>query len=309
MLRNAFRPRWLALLVLVLLAATGMSLLGQWQLDRARQQSAQAQRRAESAAAKRPAVPIESLFRARQSFPGAAAGRSVTLSGRWDGDRQLLVPDREQDGRIGFWLLTPMVLADGSAVPVVRGWVARSDDPAAAPPSAQASASPSAPAGPATSAQVRVTGALHPADPPSERTPGQGSGLPSGQLGSVSVVDLLDLWPYPLYTGYVIEAAQQAPATVPAPVPAQLPPPDPGLAWRNLSYALQWWLFAAFGLFFWYRLVRDDHLGRLAPPPAATTPARGPDADPADPGPAGPSPADRDPGQVPVGGVGEDDRS
>ena len=142
------------------------------------------------------------------------------------------------------------------------------------------------PARPATSAQVRVTGALHPADPPSERTPGQGSGLPSGQLGSVSVVDLLDLWPYPLYTGYVIEAAQQAPATVPAPVPAQLPPPDPGLAWRNLSYALQWWLFAAFGLFFWYRLVRDDH--RCRPP-----------------GVVGTTPEGTRP--VPAGRIGEDD--
>jgi hypothetical protein len=44
-----------------------------------------------------------------------------------------------------------------------------------------------------------------------------------------------------------------------------VPPPEPGtgLAWRNLSYALQWWAFALFGLFFWWRLVRDDHHGRL----------------------------------------------
>jgi DNA-binding transcriptional regulator of glucitol operon len=26
---------------------------------------------------------------------------------------------------------------------------------------------------------------------------------------------------------------------------------------QNFGYSIQWWLFAAFGLFFWWRLVRD----------------------------------------------------
>ena len=255
MLRTAFRPRWLALLVLVLLAATGMSLLGQWQLDRARSQSGTAQREAERARAARAPVELASVLAARQTFPAAAAGRSVLVTGRWDGARQVLVPDRAQDGRTGFWLLTPLRRDDGSGVPVVRGWVPTADDPAVAPPSG--------------SGPVQLTGTLHPAEPPADREPGQGTGLPTGQLRAVSVVDLLDRWPYPLITGYLLLTGQQPPGAGPAPAPAQLPAGEPGLALRNLSYALQWWLFAAFGLFFWYRLVRDDHHRR---PPGAVRP-------------------------------------
>jgi hypothetical protein len=134
---------------------------------------------------------------------------------------------------------------------------------------------------------VTVTGALRPSDAPADRAPGEGFGVPPGQLPNVAVVDLLDLWPYPLYTGYLMQTGQQ-PAAVPALTPARLPPPEAGLAWRNVSYALQWWLFAGFGLFFWYRLVRDDHLGRFQPSPSRPEPT---------------------PAAVPAGRVGEDDRS
>ena len=38
MLRTALKPRWLALLAVVLVAAAVMARLGEWQLDRARDQ-------------------------------------------------------------------------------------------------------------------------------------------------------------------------------------------------------------------------------------------------------------------------------
>ena len=38
MLRTALKPRWLALLVVVLVAAAVMARLGEWQLGRAREQ-------------------------------------------------------------------------------------------------------------------------------------------------------------------------------------------------------------------------------------------------------------------------------
>ena len=49
------------------------------------------------------------------------------------------------------------------------------------------------------------------------------------------------------------------------------------LAWQNLSYALQWWVFSLFGLFFWYRLVRDDARGELRRPDHADPAGAGPD--------------------------------
>jgi cytochrome oxidase assembly protein ShyY1 len=253
-LRTACRPRWLALLVVVLAAATGMSLLGQWQLDRARERGriAEAQREARQA---RP-VPLAEMLTARQPFPVKALGRRVVAQGAWDAGAQLLVAGRTLDGRSGLWVLTPLRLADGSAVPVVRGWVAAASDLAAAPPAA--------------GVPVGVTGVLQPSEPPLDLAPGESSGLPAGQVARVDVTDLVNRWPYPLLTGFLVLQSEQPAPSGPVPAPVTVQPPKAGLALRNLSYAVQWWLFAGFGLFLWWRLVRDDHLERH--PPAAATP-------------------------------------
>ena len=41
-----------------------------------------------------------------------------------------------------------------------------------------------------------------------------------------------------------------------------MPPPSlvgSGLSWRNAAYALQWWVFALFAGYMWWRMVRDDY--------------------------------------------------
>ncbi len=45
---------------------------------------------------------------------------------------------------------------------------------------------------------------------------------------------------------------------------------------QNFGYALQWWLFSAFALFFWSRLLRDAARrgGVLAVPPREAAPAQ-----------------------------------
>jgi cytochrome oxidase assembly protein ShyY1 len=251
--RTALRPRWLALLAVVLLAATGMARLGQWQLQRAHDLGG-AQ---EHARAGRAPVPLTSLLTPQHAFAPQAADRRVEVSGRWDPAGQLLVAGRLQHGASGWWVLTPLVLDGGAAVPVVRGWTA---SPSAVP----------VPAGGPSSAEVRVTGLLLPGEDAVDRAPGQASGLPAGQLDRVDPAELVQRWSYPIYTGFVVAAggtAGLAEVTVDT---------SGGLALQNLSYAVQWWLFAAFGLFFWWRLVRDDHRGVLSPagpaPPAAATP-------------------------------------
>src|SRR4051794_29528643 len=89
-----------------------MAALGNWQLQRARENARQDTVRADAG---RPAVPLTSLLRPRQSFTNAVADRPVTATGRWDGAHQLLVADRLLAGRRGWWVLTPLRLADGSA--------------------------------------------------------------------------------------------------------------------------------------------------------------------------------------------------
>jgi cytochrome oxidase assembly protein ShyY1 len=265
-LRTALKPRWLALLAVVLVVAAGMARLGQWQWDRAHDNAA---KNVEKRVTADP-VNLDQVLRPRTTFTGAAADRPVVVMGRYDVAGQRLVPQRRLDGRTGFWVLTPLVTLDGNAIGVVRGWVATADDPAAQP--------DAVPAG-----LLALDGVLRPAEPPAERAPGQGSGLPPGQLDRIDMTQLITAWTWPLYTGYLVltgysnsnsSAGTQVTLVPPATPSLELVPPavtgGGGLDLRNLSYAVQWFVFAGFGIFMWWRLVRDDHLGVL----------RGPDPDP-----------------------------
>jgi cytochrome oxidase assembly protein ShyY1 len=246
--RTALRPRWLALLAVVIIAAAVMARLGEWQLDRARQKGEQDRIRT---AQEQPPVALSSLLAPRTAFPASAADRRVSVQGEWDGSRQLLVPGRRLGDATGLWVLTPLRLPDGSGVPVVRGWV---------PDARSAAADPKA----LPSGGVSVTGVLQPAEDVTDLQPGEAAGVPAGQVALAAAPLLVQHWPYPLVTGYVVQtAASPNPATAPALVPPSTS--TGGLALQNLSYALQWWLFSAFGLFFWWRIVRDDHRGRLRP--------------------------------------------
>ena len=249
MLRTALKPRWLALLAVVLVVAAGMARLGQWQWDRAHDNAAKNVEQRVTAAP----VPLDSVLQPRKTFTGAAADRPVEVTGTFDAAGQRLVAQRRLGGRTGFWVLTPLVTPQGNAIGVVRGWVGAPSDQAAQP--------AAVPAG-----TVRVDGVLRPAEPPAERTPGQGSGLPAGQLDRVDLTQLITVWDRPLYTGYVVLTGYDPAPAAAAPSPRLVPPAvtgGGGLDLRNLSYAVQWFVFAGFGIFMWWRLVRDDHLGVL----------------------------------------------
>ena len=293
MLRTALKPRWLAVLVLVLVAASIMARLGQWQLDRARQNGAEQQRHEQA----RTPVALATVMQARQTFPGELGGRPVTIDGTWDAAHQLLVADRRQTttgggdtaGAHGLWVLTPLRLTDGSAVPVVRGWVAQAGAPATAP-----SAVPTG--------TVHVTGILMPSEPPDEKASLTGPALPAGQIDQVDVTQLIKVWPYPLYTGFLLLSAQDpAPSGVPTQLVA-LQAGDSSLAFQNLSYAVQWFLFAAFGCYLWWRLVREDQRGTLGrgkgPGPGSSGPP-----EPGEPG----EPGGGDPARSTSEQVGDDE--
>jgi surfeit locus 1 family protein len=49
--------------------------------------------------------------------------------------------------------------------------------------------------------------------------------------------------------------------------PPNLPGADASTALRNLLYALQWWVFAAFVVFMWWRWLAEDVLSRREPEP------------------------------------------
>jgi cytochrome oxidase assembly protein ShyY1 len=237
-------PRWLGLHALTVVLVLLMAWLGWWQLGRAQYRPEPGQSGGSAQADQAPA-PLGELTAPRRSLPVAAVGRLATATGTYDADRQLLVVSREQAGRSGFWLLTPLRQANGAALPVVRGWVADAGDPAVAAPSGH----------------VTVTGRLQPSEPPGPPE----IELPAGQIRTVTTAELVSALPYPLYDGYLLLAAQSPPtAAALTPAPVAPPPPPVRLNLRNFAYALQWWAFALFTVFLWGRLLRDRRRDILA---------------------------------------------
>ena len=64
--------------------------------------------------------------------------RPVAVAGAFDASRQIFVDNRIEEGRAGYHVVTPLLLADGRAVLVDRGWIAagesRAQLPMATPP-------------------------------------------------------------------------------------------------------------------------------------------------------------------------------
>jgi surfeit locus 1 family protein len=232
-LRTALRPRFLALLAVALLLASAFAWLGDWQLGRAREE---AERRVVEDARAAGVTPLTDLLRPAQPLTGDVVRRRVSAAGRLDSGRVLRVPGRELDGEDGAWLLAPMQVAgtDGT-LPVVLGWLP------------EGSPVPDLPAG-----DVDVVGRLEQSEPPAGIAPADVAR--TAEVPAVSSADLVNVWEPPLYTAY-LALTNPPPAAPLEPVPESSP--ESGLALQNLSYALQWWVFAAFAVFFWWRLVRD----------------------------------------------------
>ena len=116
--------RWVVL-VAALLTAALTARLGIWQLDRADQKI-----RALEALRSRAALPpLPAAELARDAAAAAAqSNRLIELQGQWIAERTIYLENRQMDDRPGFYAFTPLLLDDGSAVLVQRGWLPR--DPA-----------------------------------------------------------------------------------------------------------------------------------------------------------------------------------
>jgi len=278
--RTALTPRWFGLLVLALAIAAVMSVMGVWQLEVYQSKTA-------AATAKRAQgdpVALQSLFSIDEGLPAKAVGRRVTVSGTWGpASDQLFITDRRQGSEDGLWVVTPLLLTDSSspgsptagashpgAVMVVRGWVSSVSDPAAR-----------APSGP-----VELSGAVA----ASEAQDSSGDAANGRVLQSLRIPTIVHMVDYRIYDAFVVQASIDsgtAPQPAPAVVPAPAPPTDhAGL--RNVAYAFQWWIFAAFTLWMWTRMIQDT---RRPDSPDDTDPS---EPDPASPDPTSPDAASRD---------------
>ena len=265
MYRFLLTPRWLAVSVLTLLAVAFCVFMGSWQLSRFewRVDQHKSAKHDQSRTAAQPPVPLARVLPGiRAQVSGDDFGRQVSATGTYDAGHQLLVPDRTLDGRDGFYVLTPLRVAGGAALPVVRGWL-----PGDASAAAGSGSVPAAPTG-----QVTVVGAVQ--YPETSQSGGvTTSALPQGQLGMISAASLVNLLPYPVYSGWITAAHPMAPLKAVPPAAA----PNSGLdlkAFQNLGYTGQWFVFAGFVVFMWFRFARREAEARadaalgLVPRPA-----------------------------------------
>lgn len=236
MIRTALRPAWLALLALLVAVVVGFVQLGLWQISIS--QNAGAQERAAEQAA-RPTRALTEVTAPHQAFPADGAGAPVSVSGAYVSDLQFLVPDRLLDGQEGYWVVTPLRTEAGGSgqalLPVMRGFVA---DPALA--------------DRPTGAPVHLEGTLAPSEPPTGRA------APAGQRTAIDTADLANAWSEPIYNGFIF-LTDEAPALT-SPDLTRVPPPvfgESDIIWRNLGYGLQWFVFAVFACYMYYRFLRE----------------------------------------------------
>ncbi|HEX7040899.1 MAG TPA: SURF1 family protein [Trueperaceae bacterium] len=236
------RPRWLAGHLLALALVVLFVNLGLWQLRRLEQRRAHVAQVVERMGL--PPAPIGQVLAEGGELPEY---RAVTAVGEFDSSEEVLLRGRTRDGQPGFHVLTPLVLSRaglaGSAVLVERGWVPYAMDRvpvAEAPP----------PAG-----KVTVTGRLR--RPTGGRAGSFGPRDPAeGELVQAYYVDVERLqgqMPYPLVEAYVELTSVTPPH--PGDLPLPLPEPDLGEG-PHLSYAVQWFSFAAIGIVGYFFLLR-----------------------------------------------------
>jgi surfeit locus 1 family protein len=83
------------------------------------------------------------------------------------------------------------------------------------------------------------------------------------------VLDALGYPPGEVYDGFLaLRSEAPGPAVAPVPVEAQAAGTDGVGRWRNLAYALQWWVFAAAAVFFWWTVLRRAALEQRERDPA-----------------------------------------
>lgn len=256
MLKTALKPRWILALILAMAIASVFVLLSQWQFSRS-----------QDAAPPPPSTtervqPLEEVFRPGVPMMATVADQIVSMEGRFLPDTRVLVQTRLQDDSEGFWIVSAFEVEGGTGeareageagpaavIPVVHGWI----------PDAASAGTVQELTGPAT-----VEGRLLPTEAPVAQRP-----VP-GQVPTLSVAELINIWDVPAsYSGFVVSSSTAIDGVVRSPqapleaVAVDPQPQETPLNWLNIFYAVEWFVFAGFAFFLWWRLVADDHRRRL----------------------------------------------
>jgi cytochrome oxidase assembly protein ShyY1 len=235
-------PKWLGFAALMLVLSATMIGLGFWQLDRYHIRHG-INVRIDHANATAP-VPLTSVISLTRPATDDQEWVRVTVTGMYDPARTVVARNRSVNSTVGFEILVPLTLSNGSSVLVDRGWIPPGPgNGLTAPPF------PNVPAGPVT-----VTGRIH--------KPESGGDSPVALGGQTTVrrIDPAKIAPSiglsSAYADYVLLDAQSPSAASGfTRIPADRQP-----SWMNAGYTVQWWLFAALAIgLFGYMARREAH--------------------------------------------------
>ncbi|MEX2982166.1 SURF1 family protein [Streptomyces sp. C36] len=251
MYRFLLSRQWVITTLVALALIPAMIQLGFWQLHRHEHRVARNDQIARSLASD--PVPVTELTGPGRAVARDDVWRTVTASGTYDPKGEVVVRMRtDDDGNQGYFVLTPLVMADGRAVLVNRGWVPANGDLTKFPDV------PAAPAG-----KVTVTGRLR-ADETTASGIKNTAGLPPRQVMLISSAQRAGELHRTLLGGYV-ELTSPAGKNQPRPLSA----PDHSGIGPHMAYAVQWWLFSAFVPVGWFILVRRERRDRAEAAAAA----------------------------------------
>lgn len=259
---NARRHTLVGLVGLILLAMLFASL-GNWQLNRAAEREAIAREIAQG----RQQTPI--TLKAGLPAEALAPWRPATATGTWRHELTVLLENRRLDGRLGYWVATPLLLqgADDTAVLVLRGWLPRPTHPGQPEPAIPAPDGTFTLAGDLLGHVPRLFELWSFAGGSEATLPQR---LPTG-TETVPKVQNLAIDDYARATGLKlvpVVLAQTAPAQPPGSHPDALQRqwPEPSLdADKNRGYALQWFSFCAIAVIAALVLVWRHYLRRARP--------------------------------------------
>ena len=252
MFKFLLTPRWIALTLGFLLALPALDALSQWQwqrLDQRQQLNSKI-----SQAQTLPPIAENKLVQRNQNSDGTTSytvpesnqWRAVQVKGTWDSTEQVLVRKKSLESDLGFWVITPLVTADGHRILINRGWTA-----------ATQSALESPALSPLPKGEVEIAGRVQIVKP---RQNPQPQDLPKDQVDVVVPNEIVST--APVVANAYLEMTASRPNAL-TPELRELPAPEITEG-PHRSYALQWIFFAIMAVIGWIVLVRNEYLTRVA---------------------------------------------
>jgi cytochrome oxidase assembly protein ShyY1 len=252
-LRFLLTPRWLGLLLVVVVLGYACVRLSGWQFHRYdERRDSNTLVRTNLAAAP---VPVDSLLSTQHGPASDEEWRTVTATGHYDAAHQVAVLYRTNEGRPGVDVVTPFVTDAGPAVLVDRGWM-------------QTAANgntdlrlPAPAAGTVTlSGRVRAD-----SDGDADQvTPSQGS------VRAISAEAIGQTLPYPVYDGF-LQLTKESPASPHAPEKAGEPDLGSG---PSYFYGWQWLFFALLFFGFWIYFAWAEYQEKVKGKPHGRRPSQ-----------------------------------